>query len=342
MVWNGALKNSLVWFLLFLAVIACKEESPRPAPSKAKEEVYKPRFPVPEFNADSAFKFIEEQVAFGPRVPNSKAHQACAEYLKKKITDYGLELIVQEAEVVAFNNERLQIQNIMGQFDPENKKRIMLFAHWDTRPFADMDSQDRTKPIDGANDGASGVAVLLEIARVLSLEKERLGENPLNYGIDIVFFDAEDYGKPEGTLQEEGVDTWCLGSQYWAKNIPIPDYSPKYGILLDMVGGKNAVFPKESYSMYFAPSVVNKVWRIAAELGYSNYFINKTGPPLTDDHLYINKIAGIPSIDIIHYEVDNYRFNETWHTHDDNLENIDKNTLHVVGHTLLEVLYREK
>lgn len=344
MAWNGRLNNSLLLIASVLVLFSCtEEEKPRPdVTTPKKKETDKSKFPVPEFSADSAFRFIEEQVAFGPRVPNTEAHKACAEYLKQKLTDYGFELIVQEAEVTAFNRQVLEIQNIMGQFDPDNPKRIMLFAHWDTRPFADQDDHKRTKPIDGANDGASGVAVLLEIARLLHQEFQKHGENPLNYGVDIVFFDAEDYGKPEGSMTDQASDSWCLGSQYWARNIPIENYSPKYGILLDMVGGKDAVFPREYYSLYFAPGIVNKVWRVASELGYSNYFINKKAPPLTDDHLYINKIAEIPSIDIIHYEVDEYRFIDTWHTHDDTIDNIDKNTLQAVGHTLIEVLYRER
>jgi hypothetical protein len=292
--------------------------------------------PAPSFNADSAYKFIKEQVDFGLRVPNTQQHKACAEYLKNKLSGYGLELLIQEAQVTAFNGAKLNIQNIMGRFHPERNERIFLFAHWDTRPFADRDTKNQNKPILGANDGASGVGVLLEIARLISITDPGVG-------IDIMFFDAEDYGAIDGGQFMDVAqmnDTWCLGSQYWAKNMNIPNYRPRYGILLDMVGAKDAVFPKEGISMQFAPNLVNKIWNLAEELGYGNYFIKRLGSSITDDHTYINYLTGIPSIDIIHYDPDRRDFGKFHHTHDDNMDIIDKNTLKAVGQVLTEVIYR--
>lgn len=213
----------------------------------------------------------------------------------------------------------------------------MLCAHWDTRPFADQDTEDTNTAIDGANDGASGVGVLLEIARQFSLKKP-------NIGVDIILFDAEDYGQPAVSDYPRMEHSYCLGSQYWATHLHKSNYFAKYGILLDMVGGKNAVFTQELASLTFAPKVLNKVWNTAAELGYGNTFQFKKTNLIIDDHLYINNLAQgrVPTIDIIEYnEVTESHFYEHWHTHKDKLENIDKNTLKAVGQTVLQVVYNE-
>jgi hypothetical protein len=291
---------------------------------------------VPEFNSDSAYYFIERQVQFGPRVPNTKAHTQTAEWLVKAMEDYGFNVIVQEAQLRAFDNTILNAKNIIAEHKPEMRERILLFAHWDTRPFADQDTKDRTKPIDGANDGGSGVGVLLEIARLISI-------HPPDMGIDIIFFDAEDYGQPEGTMIERKPDTYALGSQHWSQNKHRPNYTARFGILLDMVGAKDAIFTKEGTSMYFAPHIVDKVWRTAERIGFGEFFIDKKTPMITDDHYYVNQIAGIPSIDIIQYDPDTpSKFGHYWHTHQDNMDIIDKNTLKAVGQTVTEVIYQEK
>jgi Zn-dependent M28 family amino/carboxypeptidase len=197
--------------------------------------------------------------------------------------------------------------------------------------------KERNKPIDGANDGGSGVGVLLELARIIATSDDSIG-----LGIDIVFFDAEDYGKPETSMfGDQSASTWCLGSQYWAQNLPIAGYSAKYGILLDMVGAANAVFPREYQSLQFAPAVVDMVWDIAHALGHKNYFSNMKGNPITDDHVFVSKMAGIPTIDIIHYDMFRNDFGSFHHTHADNMEIIDPATLSVVGEVLLQVIYQE-
>lgn len=290
----------------------------------------------PAFSSDSAYVYINDQVNFGPRVPNTDQHKACASWLEEKLISFGLETNVQEASVRAYNGQDLDIFNIMGQYQPEADKRILLCAHWDTRPYADRDTKNLSKPIDGANDGASGVGVLLEIARVISNS-----ELSPNVGIDFVFFDAEDFGKPEGAMIGASSNSWCLGSQYWSRNLPITGYTAEYGILLDMVGAGNAVFPKEGISMYFAPQTVNNVWNIARAMGHSDYFKPFKGSEITDDHRYLNEFAKIPTIDIIHYEMGRDDFGTFHHTHEDNMDIISKPTLQVVGDLVMQVIYNE-
>jgi glutaminyl-peptide cyclotransferase len=341
---SGVMKVNIFTFLgCCLLLLGCSDDksidvSNNNTQASVKESPKQKLVETPKFDANRAFEFVQAQVNFGPRVPNTKEHVACGNYLTNKLKEFGLDTVVQAGEVLAYNKKKLAFKNIIGRYKPENANRIMLYAHWDTRPYADRDTEKRTKPIDGANDGASGVGVLLEIARSINS-----AEIKPDVGIDIIFFDVEDYGQPEGTMLQNDGNSWCLGSQYFANNLPFANYRPKYGILLDMVGAGNAVFPKEGVSLYYAPQVVNNVWRVANELGYGNYFTDGviTGG-LTDDHTYINQIAKIPSIDIIHYEVNRRDFGEFHHTHNDNMSIIDKETLKAVGETVLQVIYQEQ
>lgn len=291
---------------------------------------------VPVFVADSAYKYVKQQVDFGSRVPNTKAHVLCARYLAESLKSFGAEVTLQKATLTAFDGTRLNAVNIIGSYNVENENRILLFAHWDSRPWSDNDP-DPTKhrqAVDGANDGASGVGVLLEMARQFGLQHPTVG-------VDIAFFDAEDYGAPSD-FKGNTEDSWCLGTQYWCKNPHVKGYRAKYGMLLDMVGAPGATFYKEQISMYYAAHVVNKVWSAAEKLGFSQYFVNAQGGAVTDDHLYVNKMAGIPSIDIIQYDPNTESgFGAYWHTTNDTMENIDKNTLYAVGTTLLDIVYAE-
>lgn len=292
---------------------------------------------VPAFSADSAYIFVEQQVNFGPRVPNTDAHKACADYLVKTLRSFGAAVTEQKVKLRAFNGDILDANNIIASYKPEAKQRILLFAHWDTRPWSDHDPvpANYNKPVLGANDGASGVGVLLEIARNIGVSAPRLG-------VDIIFFDAEDYGAPEN-YNGNAEDSWCLGSQYWAKNPHVSPYAARFGILLDMVGAPDATFYRDQISEHFAANIVNKVWNKALSLGFEKYFINKPGGTITDDHLYVNQIAGIPSIDIIHYNPDNqHGFGDYWHTVNDDMRNIDKQTLFAVGTTVMQVVYNER
>ncbi|MEX1188396.1 MAG: M28 family peptidase [Bacteroidia bacterium] len=283
----------------------------------------------PAFNADTAYKITASQVAFGPRVPNTEAHRKCANYLIEKLKEYGAEVIEQRTKVTAYTGEVLDIVNIVGRIQPELKKRIMLCGHWDTRPQSDQDEYNPKARFDGAVDGAASAGILLEIAR-------QMKSKPADVGVDIVLFDAEDFGNPSMA------NTYCLGSQYFATHPPVKDFNPSYGILLDMVAASGAQFHREAYSMQYAPTVMTRVWSIAAELGHGNYFRNELSGAITDDHFYINTMMNIPTIDIIHHDPNTRTgFGSYWHTQDDNMQAVDKTTLQVVGETLIAVIYSE-
>lgn len=290
------------------------------------------------FNSDSAYRFVAEQVAFGPRNPNSEGHKACGNYLVDKLRSYNPDtIIIQESIVTAYNGDRLDMKNIIARYNLASPNRVLLVAHWDTRPWADMEGniERRQEPILGANDGASGVGVLLEIARNLDMKLPECG-------VDILFVDDEDYGNSTGFANND--DTWCLGTQYWVKNMPYTtgDRKPAFGILLDMVGGKDAVFHREYNSHLNARAATVKVWSEARMLGFDSTFINKVGGTVVDDHIFLTE-AGIPTTNIIeNMNPHTLNFPPTWHTHDDNLDNISKESLDAVGKTVLNVIYKEK
>lgn len=321
-----------------MAMLSCGQKSTgesAPAQNRVKQASTSEKASVtPAFDADSAYHYIQRQVDFGPRVPNTDAHKHCGDYLAGELRRFGAKVYEQEAVVTAYDNTELQIRNIVGSFDPDNKKRVLLFAHWDSRPYADHDpdpAHHRT-PIDAADDGASGVGVLLEIAR-------QIGREMPQTGVDIIFFDAEDYGTPE-FVDEYKPDTWCLGTQFWTKNPHVPGYQADFGILLDMVGGKQAAFFKEQLSTMYAAPIVELVWNTARNLGYGKYFIQAAGGAITDDHQYVISGRNIPCIDIINYDPDTEGgFAPYWHTVNDTMKNIDRETLKAVGQTVLEVVY---
>ncbi len=333
------------YFGIYCLFLAACEKSPQkentPDSTSENQETGAPITKAPDFNADSAFVFIEKQIAFGPRVPNSAAHSQCADYLVATLQKLGASTQVQNFEAKSFDNKTWQGKNIIGSINPEASKRILLAAHWDSRRFSDKekDTTLHNKPIDAADDGASGVAVILEILRTI----QNAPEKPA-VGIDVIFFDLEDDGTPEGKSSEnEGEGFWCLGSKYWSKNKHQANYSAYFGILLDMVGAKGATFYKEPFSLEFAEGVVNEVWQTAQRLGYGNYFINQRAKMqsggIMDDHFYVNRDAKIPMIDIINYD---NSFAPHHHTQADNINIIDKNTLKAVGQTVLQVIYQQK
>lgn len=319
-----------------LAFSACTPDAPEtpPPPAPALPELP----PTPAFNADSAYAFVQRQVDFGPRVPGTPAHTACADWMVARLKASGAEVIEQTGTVTVYTGQKLPLRNLFARWAPDRKERILLLAHYDTRPMADKDDERKNQPIDGANDGGSGVGVLLEIARHLSAKEH-------GPGVDILFTDVEDHGQPSGamTLDDNSIDTWALGAQYFAKNPPVPGYQARFGILLDMVGAKDAVFYREAISMQFAPAVVAKVWKTAAALGYGERFVQETKYFVgTDDHVPINRTLRIPTIDIIEYHEATGAFHPSWHTHDDNMAVIDRGSLNAVGSTVLEVVWKER
>ena len=319
-------------FLLFSCSQPVKQET------TAQGQPDGPRVEVPDFHADSALEFVRKQIAFGPRVPNTEAHAKCAAWLTSELKRFTPEVIVQKGQVYAYDKTKLNFSNIIAVFNPEAKGRILLCAHWDSRPYADHDPDpaNRRKAVEGANDGASGVGVLMEIARQLSLKSPETG-------VDIVLFDVEDYGPHQETTAEHSNEQWGLGSQYWSKNPHKPGYSAKFGILLDMVGAANATFLMEGISMEYASDIVNKVWSTAVRIGYSSYFKFENGGYITDDHFFVNKIAGIPTIDIIHQDKNTSSgFYPYWHTAEDTFDKIDKFTLKAVGQTVLTVVFENR
>ncbi|WNB18017.1 M28 family peptidase [Marivirga arenosa] len=330
------MKKLFPYLFLSFFIIACGSDKE----NKQKENLTTKRkdLQVPSFNQSRAYQYVADQVAFGPRVPNTKPHRLTKEYIINQLDSAGAKVQTQDFEAETYDGEIWNLSNIIASVDPAKKKRILLAAHWDSRKIADKDTERKNEPIDGANDGASGVGVILEIAKTIQETK-----NKPEIGIDIILFDGEDNGEPYGMASNDPSKTWwCLGSQHWSKNKHVPGYSAYYGILLDMVGAKDAQFHKEGYSMKYAPSIVDKVWDTSAEIGYGRFFVNNRVGPITDDHYFVNEFGKIPMIDIIAHDPNSDQFFPSYHhTHNDNMEIISKETLKAVGQTLLQVIYEE-
>ena len=318
------LKIILFFVAAFITLSSCK--SPKQASEDSASENVVTQ--AVDFIGNNAYNLVKTQCDFGPRVPGTPAHAKCAEWLEQQLRQYCDSTIVQEAKVTTFDNKTLNIKNFIGSFNPANGDRILLLAHWDCRPWADNDPDPakHKEPVMGANDAASGVAVLLELARLMKDKKP-------NIGIDILLVDAEDWG------ENDNEDSWALGTQYWAKNPHVDGYSPRFGILLDMVGAKGAQFSREYMSLEYAPEVVNEVWSTAQQNGYGSYFNNSVGGAITDDHIVVNRM-GIKCIDIIDMRRNGTTgFFEGWHTTGDTLNKIDTNVLKAVGQTVADVIY---
>ena len=288
-----------------------------------------------QFDADSAYASVVAQCDFGPRVPGSAAHDRCGDYIVSRFKALGLTVSEQRADQKAWDGKVLHTRNIIAAYRPELADRIIICTHWESRPWADADpdSSLHRQPVMAANDGASGVAVMLEVARKLEELKPELG-------IDFICFDSEDYGMPYWAETDDVADgsDWCLGSQYWAAHPHVPGYKARFGILLDMVGGRDARFCFEGISMRYASEVMVHVWDAAGRAGASQLFLAEQGGYAQDDHVPMNEVAGIPTIDIIPYVEGEHTFGETWHTTQDTPENISRETLKGVGQTLLQFL----
>lgn len=320
--------------IIGLVLTSCGEDKKTtkveaPAPKKA-------RVKIPAFDMDNAYAHIKKQLSFGHRIPGTPEHVACKDWIVSELKANGVSVEIQEFKADFLGLKDQQSYNIIGSINPDKQPRIMLAAHWDSRLIAekDPDEEKQDDPIMGADDGASGVAVLLEITRLFK-------ENPIDLGVDIIFFDAEDNGISDGNPNSDL--TWCLGSQYWAKNPHIKDYKAKYGILLDLVGAKGAMFGFEGYSLQEARGLLLKTWDLAANMGYSNYFQKYTAGGITDDHVYVMKGRKFPMIDIISLPPSKGKtgFGAHHHTHDDDINIIDKNTLRAVGQVVTAAMYKE-
>ena len=319
--------------------------------SKKTSQITENEKPVDiEFMADSAYQFCEQQCAFGPRTMNSEAHQQCRQWIADQFRQYGMEVMEQKADLRGYDGTTLHSTNIIASYHPEQQDRILLCAHWDSRPWADNDPDEQNwhKPVMAANDGASGVAVMLEVARLLNAatvsdSTSHFSITNSKLGIDFICFDAEDWGTPQWEEELSGSDTWALGAQYWSAHPHRDGYRARYGILLDMVGGQGARFYQESYSRRYASDVVNRVWRAASVAGYGSYFPSDEGGWITDDHVPVNQVTGIPCIDIIpcYPDCEQSSFGPTWHTVNDDMQHIDKKTLKAVGQTIIQVLFTE-
>lgn len=319
------MQNTALIIFAALALSACGGKSAKAVPAAAAGA--EPAVTT-AFDADSAYSYVERQVAFGPRVPNTEAHRLCGDWLAAELRRRGAEVTEQRADLKAFDGTVLKARNIFAMFNPSAPRRVLLLAHWDCRPWADEDPDPakRGKPVDGANDGASGTGVLLEIARQMQLKEP-------GKGVDILFVDAEDWG-------DEGVeDSWALGAKYFMEHLPKQGYMPDEAVLLDMVGGTDAVFYREYFSEQAAPDLAGKLWGIAHQLGYADRFPNRMGGAITDDHVQLIA-GGIPAVDIIEYRPGNESgFNPRWHTSADTMEGISSSTLKAVGDVVMRYIY---
>lgn len=335
MIMSNVFRWCLCLLMLAMVVPGCNNDSTtteEPAEVPGQEPAQ-----IPAFNRDSAYNFVAQQVAFGPRNLGSEGIEACRTWMVSKLEQYGATVIEQEFTARLYTGDQYPAVNIIGQFNPQKSQRVLLAAHYDTRFMAEEDDDPAriNEPIDGADDGGSGVGVLLEIARLIS-------EQPIDLGVDIIFFDAEDQGR-----RGEGfTETWCLGSQHWGLNMHKPGYKARFGILLDMVGARNAFFNTENVAGLYPHAnqvheLYRKTWNLARAMGKGRYFQNRRIPAIIDDHYFVNMLTGIPMIDIINKPPGTEEaFGEHWHTHNDNMDIIDKNTLAAVGQVVTAIIYR--
>lgn len=314
---------NLIPFLIFISIFlaACGEQKTPRTTEKQQPQASTLKETYPAFDGNSAFNFLTEQTNFGPRNPNSIGHQKCLMYLNDEVKKYADSVVLQPFSHSGYG-ELLRLTNVFASFKPDAKKRILLVAHWDTRPRAEEDPNpaNRAKPIIGANDGASGVAVLLELAKMFK-------SSPPPIGVDILLTDGEDYGD---SRKDKNDDLYFLGAKYFAKT-KSTEYTPEFGILLDMIGDRDLQIPMEQFSMDYAPHVMDLIWTTADDIGIPQ-FVRIPGERVSDDHLALNE-AGIPTVDLIDFDF------PSWHTLADTPDKCSPESLEAVGKVLTVLIY---
>lgn len=315
--------------LLLLA--GCKHKQPE---RSAFPSVDYTQVDIPAFCADSAYHYTAEQLAFGNRIPGTKAWQQCADYLAMQMNRWCDTVILQNFRTTLWDNSTVPGRNIIASLNPQASRRILLAAHWDSRRWADHDPKANLQhdPVPGANDGAAGVATLMEMARVMSAM-------PPSVGVDFIFFDVEDQGVADWS-ETYDEHSWCKGSQYWAANRHVPYYTAVYGILFDMIGTPEPRFTKEYISRQYAPGLVDKLWQCATALGYGHIFVNQNTDPILDDHLYVNQRANIPMVDIVQNSPHTSFFTH-WHTTTDDLQSVNADALRIVATVTMKTIYAD-
>jgi len=313
--------NAISTFIFLLILFTGCEQRSSEKPITQQQSAKKMIKQFPAFNGKNAYDYLLKQTNFGPRNPNSTGHQQCLQFLENELKKYAAKVTLQSFSYQGYN-ETIHLTNVFAQFKPELQQRILLLAHWDTRPRAeeDADPKKQNLPIIGANDGASGVAVLLELARLFK-------NSPPSIGVDILFTDGEDYGS---SSKDGNTDLYFLGAKHFAKT-KSDSYTPEYGILLDMIGDRDLQIPMEQHSMRFAPRLMDIIWTTAEEVGVTN-FIGNPGEQVSDDHLALNEV-GIPTIDLIDFQYPH------WHTHQDTPDKCSSESLEAVGKVLSAVIY---
>lgn len=323
-------KSAIISLGVCSMLLSCQESNSNSASNSSSIVNNTPVYTA-QFLTQDAYQYIQKQVDFGPRVPGTSAHKECADWLFSELNQYVDHIEMNPTQVKIGDGSMKPCYNIFGQINPEAQQRILLLAHWDTRPWADMENPPSNQPVIGADDGASGVGILLALAKSI---RNEWGDDYHKIGIDILLTDVEDYGKTEW-----GNESYAIGTRYWANHAKENGYQAEYGILLDMVGAANARFSLEGYSRKYAPEILQKIWNIAHQSGYSSYFVFENGHEIVDDHVPINQILNIPTIDIINLPAGSRTgFVPHWHTLNDNMEVINHQTLEAVGQTLMNLI----
>ena len=303
-------RRSLLLMCLGLAACAGSDVPVGPTPGS------------PTFDGESALAMVQTQVAFGPRVPGRAGHARQLDWMLQRLDTLAPVLEADTFQYATTLGDTLELVNVRARFRPEASRRILLITHWDTRPRSDQaaDPALHDTPVPGANDGASGTAVLMGLARLMA-------EAPPPVGVDLLFVDGEDYGP--------GVEDVVLGAKHYAESLDDED-RPVYGLLLDMVGDASPSFPVEAISAQFANAVVRKVQRVAVRLGYQAFFPDAVGNRLVDDHVPLIE-AGLPTANLIDFTYG--PGNSYWHTPEDTPDKVSAATLGMVGEVVTELVY---